>query len=74
MDITLFSYTAIMSLPWIVKGPGLLIIGIFIYRFTKHIIQFSFLSAIAALFWIWFTAYLLVKFGKNLADFIFAMI
>ena len=65
-----FSFSAIMGLPWIIKGPGLVIIGLFIYRFTKNIMQFRIASSIAALFWIAFTGIILTKFGKDFAHMI----
>ena len=72
MDIltSWFSYSAIMGLPWIIKGPGLVIIGLFIYRFVKSILQFKIASMGAALFWIAFTGFILTKFGNDFAHMI----
>ena len=72
MDIltSWFSFSAIMGLPWIIKGPGLVIIGLFIYRFVKSVLQFQAASMVAALFWIVFTGVIMTKFGMEFAHMI----
>ena len=71
---SLISYTTIMNLPWIIKGPGLLVIGLFIYRFTKNIMQFRTASSAAALFWIAFTGAMLTRFGEDFSRIIFNLV
>lgn len=64
---SLFSLEIILSLPWIVKGPGLLVMGLFIYRFVKAILMVRPVSALAALFWVFAAGVVLTRFGRDFA-------
>lgn len=64
---SLFSYSTIMGLPWVVKGPGLVVIGLFIYRAVKNTLQLNVTSALAGLLWAFATGVLLTQYGNQFA-------
>ena len=71
MELLNYLVVNIMQLPWIVKGPGLFLIFLFLIKAIGHVFRLRLFSVVTNFLLSVIVALVLARWGQDIAAFIF---
>jgi len=64
------SVANILELPWVVKGPGLVILALLAYRAVRSLLSLKLFKLISSLIMLFLAAFVLSRFGNAIVQMI----
>lgn len=74
MDIIDYLVTNINQLPWIVRGPGLFLIVLFLLKAIGHVFRLRLISVITNILYAVIVALVLARYGQEITAFVLDVI
>ncbi len=74
MDIVDYLITNISQLPWIILGPGLLLMAIFTFKAIGYVFRLRLISVVTNLLYAFIVALVMARYGQEIAAFVMDVI
>lgn len=74
MDIVDYLITNISQLPWIVFGPGLFLIAVFLLKAVGQVFRLRLISVVTNILYAFIVALVMARYGQDIAAFVLDVI